>query len=127
MTDEQTKVMLSLDTASRADDEELEELTRLLRDELLELDVDDVDIVEGGEAPDGTKAASTFSWGNLLVTMAASGGVLTSLIGAVRSWLSRNEGKSVTLVIGEDRLELSNLSSEEQAKLIDVFVRRHSG
>jgi Effector Associated Constant Component 1 len=58
--------------------------------------------------------------------LAASGGVLTTLISTVQSWLTRSERCSVTMQIGGDKLMLTGASSEEQERLARAFIRRHS-
>jgi len=125
MTGQVSELFLHLDAQSE-DDEELAEITQQLREELLELDVEAVDLVGGGEAPAKAKAGDPISLGMLLVTLAASGGVLTSLINVLQSWLGRQERRSLTLKIGDDELAVTGISSEEQQRLIDAWLSRHS-
>jgi hypothetical protein len=61
------------------------------------------------------------------VTLAASGGVLTTLINTLQSWLSRRDNHSVTLEIGDDKLVITSASTKEQRMLIDAFIARHKG
>ena len=58
MADETIQVILTLDTGPEADDEDLERLTHQLREELLDLDVEAVDLARAGELPEpqGVKA-----------------------------------------------------------------------
>lgn len=75
---------------------ELEELTHKLRREIVELDVEKVDVIKSGKPPEGTKAGFDVpAWGSLLVTLIP--GVIPSIVGAVQSWLKRDEGRSVML------------------------------
>lgn len=106
------------------DVEDLERLTRQLRDELSELDVQ-AGFVTGGPAPANTKAGDVIEWGTLLLTLAASGGVITTLIGALQAWLTRHDRRCVTLEIDGNKLQVTGISSTEQKQLIDVWVRRH--
>lgn len=127
MADLATQLTLNIDAGPGADAEELEELTRRLREELMELDVEAVDLVRVGETPKRAKAGDPVAWGTLLVTLAASGGVLTTLINTLHAWLTRHERRSVTLEIDGDRLEVTGISSEEQQRLINAWVSRHIG
>jgi len=121
-----TDVIIRIDSASD-DDEEIDRTTRQLREELSDLNIDSVGLVKTGSAPKGSKAGEDIiAWGSLLVSLAASGGVLPSLIGTVQSWLSRRENAKISMEIDGDKLEVSGVSSEEQNRLIDIWVKRHS-
>lgn len=126
MTDQTTQLILKIDAGPEADAEELEELTRKLREELAELDVKAVDLVRA-EAPARAKVDDPATWGMLLVALTASGGVITTLISTLQSWLTRHERRSVTLEIEGDKLEVTGISSEEQQRLINAWVSRHKG
>ena len=127
MPHQTTQLMLTLDAGPEADDEELAELTRQLREELLELDVETVDLVRAGKVPEKAKAGDPVTWGALLVALVASGGVLTTLINTLQSWLTRHERRSVILEMDGDKLEVSGVSSEEQQRLINTWLSRHGG
>ena len=92
----------------------------------MHLDVEAVDIQLTGERPAGAKAGDPGTLGAILIGLAASGGVLTTLIGTIQSWLTRNERRSIKLKIGEDTLEVTNISSSEEARLIKNWIKRHS-
>ena len=126
MTGRSTRLLLSIATDPKTDKQEMEELGRHLRKELLELEVGSVDQVRAENAPNGAKGDAV-TLGTLLVTLAASGGVLTTLINTVQSWLTRQERHSVTLEVGGDKLVLTSVSSEQQQQLIDDFVSHHKG
>lgn len=119
-----TALRLQLNDGS--DDEQTEELTRRLRAELLEIEeVRAVNSVRGSQLPDGAKG-DPVTLGTLLVTLAASGGVLTTIVNTVQSWLSRNEKHSVTVEIGGDKLTITGPSSDEQKNLVDHWIARHT-
>lgn len=126
MANQTTQLMLNIDLGPEVDVEELEELTRQLRQELLELDVEAVDLVRAGEAPERAKAGDIVTWGMLLVTLAAPGGVLTTLINVLQAWLTHDERRSVTLEIDDDKLEVTGITSEERQRLINAWISRHS-
>jgi hypothetical protein len=107
-----------------ADAEEVAEATLQLRRELLELDVEAVELPRAGEAPPGTRAVELAALGALLVTVAQSG-LLTPVVAAVRSWLAGSPQRSIKLELGGDVLELTALSSREQRRLTDEWLRRH--
>jgi hypothetical protein len=125
MNYKEMQLRLVIASDPETDDEELQQLTIQLRNEILDLDVEAVSLVEAEEAPAGTKAGAPVTWGTLLVTLAASGGVLTALVNLLKSWLVRNEQRSITLEIEGDRLEVTGLSSEEQQHLINDWMSRH--
>ena len=127
MTNQTTRLLLNIDIDPEADVEELEQLTLQLREELTELDVQAIDLLRTNEAPEGTKAGDPVTWGTLVITLAAAGGVLTTLINTIQAWISRDERRSVTLEIGEDKLVVTGVSGEEQQKLINTWLRHHKG
>lgn len=124
MEDQLQRLSIHLTAGSDADDEEVAEATRQLRRELLDLDVGAVELPRAGDAPPGTRAGELLVLGGLVVTLAKSG-LLTAVVGAVKSWLSRSEHRSITLVLGNDRLTLSGVSSDDQRRLTDEWLRRH--
>ncbi len=122
-----TSLLISLVPDRDSDPDAADRLTRQLRAELTELDVESVDPVTAGTTPDGAKGADPLTLGALLVAFSASGGVFPGLIGTVRDWLGRQTGKHrVTLTIDGDTIELVQASDEQQQALVDAYVRRHS-
>jgi hypothetical protein len=107
-----------------ADPEEVAEATLQLRRELLDLDVDAVDLPRAGEPPPGTRAVELAALGALVVTVAQSP-LLGPVVAAVRSWLAGSPQRSIKLELDGDALELSGLSSKEQQRLVDEWLRRH--
>ena len=126
MDDDLLTLGLQLDGGPDADAEELDELTRRLRRDLLELDVRSVDPVRVGEAPAGTRAADVLAIGGLLVTLARSGDTLKMLLRVIQSFVHAQPTRSVELQIAGDSLKMSGVSSAEQQQLIELFVQRHA-
>ena len=62
----------------------------------------------------------------LVVTLAQSQ-LLTAVVAAVQSWLSRSQRRSIRLELGGDVLELTGVASAEQRRLTDEWLRRHDG
>ena len=107
------------------DVQDLERLTLQLRKELSELDVQ-ANFVTGGPAPANAKAGDVVEWGTLLLTLAASGGVITTLINAIQTWLTnRNQPAAVTVEIGGDKLQITGNPPTDQQRLIEAFLQRH--
>ena len=110
-----------------ADAEQLEELTRALRAEILTLDVESVVPRSGGEAPPGTRGVDAAAVGALVVSVAPALGGLARLVTTVVDWLRRGgTQRTVRLKIGDDELELSGASSAMQQQLAMDWIRAHA-
>ncbi len=122
------RVIMTLTPDSEWDDDEASErLMRGLRSDLVSLDVDSVGPVVAGSAPAGSKGADPVTLGAIVVAMSASGGVFTTVVGAVRDWLDRHGGRhKITLSIDGDTIELERATAAQQQDLVDAYVRRHS-
>lgn len=116
------RVALELDPG--ADVAEVEERTLQLRGELLELDVDDVRQPSVGPPPEGSRGVDATLIGTLVVT--AGREVVGAVVRVVAGWLSRGGGRSVKLQLGDDVLELSDASKEEQRRVVEAFLARHA-
>ena len=110
-----------------ADAEQLEELTRALRAEILTLDVESVVPRSGGEAPPGTRGVDAAAIGALVVSVAPALGALARLVTTVVDSLRRGgTQRTVRLKIGDDELELSGASSAMQQQLAMDWIRAHA-
>ena len=123
---EQATMSVRVGLLDDADAAELEDVTARLRRELLELDVDNVERATAGVAPPGTKAVETILIGTLLVTLAKNAGAIGEVVKAVQSWLGDRPSRTVRLELDGDAIELSNASSAEQERLIDLWVEQHT-
>lgn len=112
-----------------ADSARLAELTRYLRADLLQLDVDDVTALPGVAPPPGSRASGSAEISGLLVMLGQSADALRSVVAAVTVWAGRGGGtrRTVRLELDGDALELSQASAADQERLISLFVSRHSG
>lgn len=110
------------------DAERLAALTGYLRSELLQLDVEEVKALPAGEPPPGARGFNAATVGALLIVLGQSAEGLRSVVSVIRGWLRRDEGKgrTVRLELGGDALELSQASTADQERLIELFVRRHT-
>lgn len=109
-----------------ADASRLDELTAWLGRELLQLDVQGVERVRSGPAPPGTRAGEGAELGALVVTLATTPALLTSLFVALRAWLGYKSKRSVTVTGAESSIVLTGASSADQKRLIDAFIATHS-
>ena len=126
MEDQPTMLGIDVAVGPDADAEDVAEATLQLRRELLDLDVDAVEVPRAGEPPPGTRAVDLGALGALVVTLAQSQ-LLTAVVAAVQSWLSRSQRRSIRLELGGDVLELTGVASDEQRRLTDEWLRRHDG
>jgi hypothetical protein len=111
-----------------ADTERLDRLTGQVRDEIRQLDVDDVGALKASTAPPaGARAVDVETVGALMVMLGNSAEGLKGVVGVVKGWLGRGDGtrRTVRLELGGDVLELSEASERDQQRLIDLFVTRH--
>ena len=120
-------VALLLEGDPDLDSEQKDQLTRRLREELLQLEVDSVDLAKGASDVAGAKVADPVTLGAIIVALSAPGGVLPTLIATVRDWL-RNSSKAheVSITIGDDKIDIGKATSDQQQALVDAFCRRHS-
>jgi hypothetical protein len=123
--DGQLRIQLSEDGADAA---RLDAVTGYLRQDLVQLDVDDVTTLRAGPPPPGARAVDATAVGGLLVALGSSADGLRSVLSAIQAWLSRGSGvrRTIRLELGGDALELSQASAADQERLIGLFVSRHS-
>lgn len=127
MSEKKIQVLLNLNVGSELEAEEKERATRQLREELMGLDVDAIDFVRAGKAPAKAKAGDPITWGKLLLMLVPSGGVLTTIIGAIQSWLTRHNQRSISLEVNGNKIDVDDISSEDQKRLIDSWISNIQG
>jgi len=121
-------VLLVLKPDPELDSEAGERLTRQLRAELAELDIESVGFASSGAAPDGAKGTDPVTLGAIIVALSVSGGVFTALIETLRDWLGRYSRRHrISVTIDGDTLELERATAGQQRALVDAYLRRHSG
>ncbi|MFF2524868.1 hypothetical protein [Streptomyces liangshanensis] len=110
------------------DAEELDTLTRELREELLLLDAaESVARPEGGAAPAGAKSGTATTLGALLVTGVFSRAALNTMVSLVSEWRQRAQARRVELTEGDDSLIVEGVSGRDQKALIEAWLQRRSG
>lgn len=109
-----------------SDDQRLDELARQLRSELLQLEeVESVESVTAGEAPEGTRAGLVTVAGALVASLSPT--ALLSLARTVLDWVRRSGAeKSVRLEIDGDVIDLKGVSDDVQERLLEEWLRRHA-
>ena len=117
------RMRLELTGRQDSDQEELDELTLLLRERLLELDVDAVETVRSGDVPDGAKPVDAIAVGALALTLAPI--AFRSVLDLVRTWIENRPVRSVSVTLGDDSLELEAVSSADQRRIVDAFLAAH--
>ena len=120
------QVGVRVGAGEQADDAELAELAMGLRQELLALDVARVDLASAGPAPAGTRGGDALAVGALIVSLAASSGLLGAMVDAVASWVARPGQRSARLELDGDVLEVTGVSTREQHRLIQTWIDRHT-
>jgi hypothetical protein len=122
MADTSPTLTLSVDAGQSADLQESAELTRRLRQFMLDRDVDRIEFVRTSAAPTGAKG-DIVSLTSLAVTLAPV--ALTTLAGILQSWLTRHDRASVTVETGGEKFTITGSLSREQHKTLDAFLDRH--
>ena len=121
------KFWLHLDMGENLDLDQIDTLTRQLKNEILEQGIDAVEIVTEDEVPPGIKSAEAVTWGVLAVSVLPN--VLPKLIEFLQSWTMRGESRKIKVrsQIGEQSIELeyspTNISNKELKELISVLSK----
>jgi len=120
-------LQVTLNKDEHETDSDIAKLSQQLRSELLKLNIENVDYQRKENLVNGTKAGDIISWETLIITLAASGGVISTLINFILGWVKRNEGRGVTLELNGNKLEVTGLSANEQKELIETWLKRNGG
>jgi hypothetical protein len=107
---------------------ELEDVTLRLRRDLLELPVTDVQHVSAGPAPAGSRSIDPSTVGELVVLLQSSATLIVSVVAAIRAWRRHTiPDSTIRLKLGDDEIELTNVSEETEAALLADWTSRHGG
>jgi hypothetical protein len=106
-------------TLEDGDEAQLDSLTRSLRKEILELDVDSAEMASEGEAPEGAKALDMVLLGTLMVAVAPI--VVTQLLEFLQAWTMRREGRSLKVRLeapegGAVEIQVPETTSREEVQ-----------
>lgn len=109
-----------------AEEERLERLAGVLREDLLHLEVDEVTAVSRGDPPAGARGVVVEA-GALLVSLGSSVTALRDVLSVVKDWWRRSQNRpTIRLEIAGDVLEISDASSEQLDRSFELFFSRHS-
>lgn len=102
---------------------ELDELTRQLRAEVEELDVDSVEQVSAGLAPRGTKAVDLAAIGQMAVTLAPA--VVPPLFDLLKSWVERKPSTPVKIKVkvGKRTAQIEYDPTKTSAKDLEAVIK----
>ncbi|MCX4667990.1 hypothetical protein OG453_15135 [Streptomyces sp. NBC_01381] len=117
--------LLVITPHSDLDDEHCERITRQLRSELMQLDVDAVRRAPSVvAAPDGAKPGDPFTLGAIIVSLSTSG-ALVAVIETARDWLQRqNQPHGLKITINNNSVELADATDEERSALVALLIRQ---
>jgi hypothetical protein len=102
------------------DPEEIEATTYPLAEALRQVDgVLSVETRAGGSLPPGAMGTPG-EVGALLVQVLESLS-LTGLVGVLAAWLGRDRSRTLKIQLGDQQIELTGLSRQEQHELVDWF------
>jgi len=125
MTDDtngEIRVELVVDDANAA---ELDSLTANLRQELLQLDVNDVTRLREGPPPPGAKAVELVALASLVIAVGNIAGALSSVVHTIQGWVGHKPDRKVRLEMDGDVIELSSATTGQQQQLVDEWLTRH--
>jgi len=105
------------------DPSELDELTRQLRTEVEELNVDSVEQVSAGAAPEGTKAADLTVIGQMAVTLAPT--IVPPLFELLKSWVERKPSTPVKVKVrvGRKTAQIEYDPTRTSSRDLDMLIR----
>ncbi len=108
MSSEPNLVHLALQVSAPddTDPDQIAHLTRQLRDEMRELDVQSAELARGGTAPEGAKGLEAIFFNEIALSFAAHLSMM--VVEALVAWLMRQAGPvRLTLQVGEKTLVLA--------------------
>ena len=113
-------IELSLD---HGDPSELDELTRQLRTQIEELNIDSVEQVSAGAAPEGTKAADLSAIGQMAVTLAPA--IVPPLFDLLKSWVERKPSTPVRIKVkaGKRTTQIEYDPTSASAKDLEALIK----
>ena len=117
---------LNIEAGDELDRDALDQLTRQLHRELLELDVEAVDFIQEGTPPKGTKTSDAVTIGALAVAVLPT--LLPKVIEFLQTWSLRGEGRKVKVKsqVGDRSIEVEYtheaMSLDDLKNLVDTLT-----
>jgi len=124
MSESQAELFIELSLEGQdGDPAELDELTRQLKEEVEELNVDSVEDVSAGSAPAGTKAADLSALGQMVVTLAPT--IVPPLFELIKSWVARKPSTpvKVRVRVGKKTAEIEYDPTSMSAKDLEALIK----
>lgn len=122
MSENSAEVLIELSLMD-GDSVELDELTRQLRSEVQELDIESVHQVSEGVAPAGTKGVDMAAIGQMAISLAPS--LIPPLFDLLKSWVERKPSTpvKVTVKVGRKTAQIEYDPTRTSAKDLDLLVK----
>jgi len=116
-------LILVLNMGADADRDELDLATRQLRDELLELNIDSVDLLKTQDMPEGVKSAEAVTLGALSLVILPE--LIPKIVEYLQSWTMRAENRKVTIKtqIGDRSIELEYAPAAMTPKEVKALIK----
>ena len=116
------QIFLQVQPNGNDDEEEIDTVTRRLRIDLLDLDVDSVDPIAGLVQASGAKGIEPLV-GGLAVRLGIEG--VRTVIAAVAGWATRT-GRTIEVTYDGETLKVSAATAAQQERIITDFLARHA-
>lgn len=125
---EETKVekyFLHLNMGDVLDQDQLDQLTRQLQNELFDHNVENAGLVSSNEIPEGAKAAGAVAWGAIAIEVLPT--FLPGVIEFLKSWVNRDKTRNVKIrtQVGDKTVELeyssSGIKGDEVKELVSIL------
>lgn len=122
MTQNLTSLFIKL-SVDGADNAELNELENQLKAEVRDLNVDSVEKISDGVAPEGTKALDSVIIGEMLVTLAPT--VIPPLFELLKSWVERKPTTPVKIKVkfGKRTAQIEYDPTKTSAKDLETLIK----
>jgi hypothetical protein len=118
-------IKLSVQFSEECDSEEFEAASRDLYRELLEIDLENVEYLAAQDIPSGAKAGDVVSWGTIILTLIASGGVVTTLLSVLNTWLQGHNNSKILLESQGEKIEISGKLNKKKYEIIKEWLKAH--
>jgi hypothetical protein len=120
----QMKLHIKTEEGEKEDDnQDIDNLNRNLRDDLLNLNVEEVHLLHEPPPPD-SKALEGVAIGSMIVDF-VSGGAIKEVTQTVQAWIQRNENRTITIEMADgEKIDVKGISGKDQQRIIDAWVMR---
>jgi hypothetical protein len=107
----------------RDDKREIDSLGRGLRDDLLNLNVEEVHLLYENPPAD-SKALDRVALGSMVVDF-VGGGAVKGITQTVQAWIARNENRSIPIDMPDgEKIDVKGISAKDQPEMIDMRTMR---